>query len=77
MLRHCRKLDAMPALEQSLIGSAEAGQILKKTPRTVQRMVVAGLLKPVTTLPGKTGAHLFNREDVEALAAADGEQAAS
>ena len=59
----------MPTTEQALIGSAEAGQILRKTPRTVQRMVASGLLKPVTTLPGKTGAHLFSREDVEALAA--------
>ena len=52
-----------------LIGTTETGQILGKTPRTVQRMVSAGALVPVVTLPGKTGAHLFKRADVEALAA--------
>ena len=51
-----------------LIGTTETGQILGKTPRTVQRMVSAGALVPVVTLPGKTGAHLFKRADVEALA---------
>ena len=56
----------MPATED-LIGSAEAGQILDKTPRTIQRMVASGVLTPVVTLPGKTGAHLFSRADVEAL----------
>lgn len=42
-----------------------------KTPRTVQRMVASGALKPATTLPGKTGAHLFDRRDVERLAEAN------
>lgn len=56
----------MPDLND-LIGTAEAAQILGKQPRTVQRMVASGVLTPVTTLPGKTGAHLFNREDVERI----------
>ena len=58
----------MPSTDD-LIGSTETGQILGKTPRTVQRMVTAGILVPVVTLPGKTGAHLFKRAEVEALAA--------
>lgn len=56
----------MPTTE-TLIGTAEAAQILGKTPRTVQRMVASGALTPVTTLPGATGAHLFKAADVEAL----------
>lgn len=58
----------MPTLEH-LIGTAEAAEILGKTQRTVQRMVSAGLLTPVATLPGKTGAHLFDRNDVESVKA--------
>ena len=58
----------MPELND-LIGTAEAAQILGKRPRTVQRMVSSGVLVPVTTLPGKTGAHLFNREGVERVKA--------
>ncbi len=57
----------MPTMEH-LIGTAEAGLILGKNPRTVQRMVAAGTLVPVVTAPGKTGAYLFDRRDVEALA---------
>lgn len=57
----------MPTTD-TLIGTAEAAQILGKTPRTVQRMVASGALVPVTTLPGATGAHLFNKGDVVALA---------
>lgn len=57
----------MPTTEH-LIGTAEAGRILGKTPRTVQRMVASGTLTPVVTLPGKTGAYLFDRHDIEALA---------
>ena len=58
----------MPELND-LIGTAQAARILGKQPRTVQRMVAAGVLTPVTTLPGKTGAHLFSREDVERVKA--------
>lgn len=56
----------MPTTD-TLIGTTEAARLLTKTPRTVQRMVVSGELVPVATLPGATGAHLFNRSDVEAL----------
>lgn len=58
----------MPDLDD-LLTTAQAAEILGKTPRTVQRMVAAGLLTPATTLPGKTGAHLFDRAEVERLAA--------
>lgn len=60
-----------------LIGTAEASRILGRTPRTIQRMVAAGVLTPVTTLPGQTGAHLFHREDVERVKAERDVEAAS
>lgn len=33
--------------------------------KTVQRRVNSGDLKPVHSLPGRTGAHLFSPQDVE------------
>lgn len=54
----------MPVLDD-LLTTAQAAEILGKHPRTVQRMVASGALVPATTLPGKTGAHLFARSEVE------------
>lgn len=58
-----------------LIGQTEAAEILGVDPATVSRWS-SELLKPearklqvVHRLPGKTGAKLFRRSDVEALAA--------
>lgn len=56
----------MPDLIQ-LLTTAQVAERLGKTPRTVQRMVAAGVLIPFATLPGKTGAHLFKPDDVERL----------
>jgi hypothetical protein len=51
-----------------LIGTAEAARILKKSHRTVHRLVESGDLVPVLTAPGGfAGAFLFSRDDVEAL----------
>lgn len=36
--------------------------------RTIQRWATSGVLEPVAKIPGRTGAFLFRREDVEALA---------
>ena len=53
-----------------LIGTTEAARILGKSPRTVHRLVAAGRLTPAITAPGGfAGAYLFDRRDVEALAA--------
>lgn len=52
-----------------LIGSAEAARLLRKSQRTVHRLVASGALKPAMTAPGGfAGVYLFNRADVEALA---------
>lgn len=53
----------------SLVGTAEAAQILAKSSRTVHRLVDAGKLTPVLVAPGGfKGAYLFDRADIEALA---------
>jgi len=51
-----------------LIGSAEACTILHVDRSTLSRWVAAGRLAPVHRLPGATGALLFSRAEVEALA---------
>lgn len=56
----------MPDLNE-LLTTAQVADELGKTPRTVQRMVTSGALVPAATLPGKTGAHLFDPADVERL----------
>lgn len=53
----------------NLITTAEARQILYVSQPTLSRMVKAGTIKPAFRLPGVNGAHLFNRADVERLAA--------
>ena len=55
-------------MQQSL-GTAEAAQILGIEVRTVHRMVADGRLRPAMKLPGKTGAYVFARVEVERLAA--------
>ena len=53
-----------------LVNTAQALPILgKKSPSTITRLVQAGKLTPAVKLPGRRGAYLFNRADVEALAA--------
>ncbi len=50
-----------------LLTSPEAGQILGKSARTVQRLADSGRLPIAQKLPGPNGAYLFRRSDVEAL----------
>lgn len=56
-------------MAHDLIGTAEAATVLKRSIRTVHRMVKAGELTPAMIAPGGyVGTWLFNRADVEALA---------
>lgn len=56
--------------KDDLVSTREALEILGYTdPSTISRYVGYGKLSPVYKLPGKTGAFLFNRADVERLAA--------
>jgi excisionase family DNA binding protein len=50
-----------------LIGSAEVARLLKINQVTVARWVASGQLTPAHKLPGKNGAYLFNRADVDQL----------
>lgn len=52
-----------------LLSTREAARVLGITRSAVARLVLRGRLQPAFTLPGKTGAHLFDRATVEALAA--------
>lgn len=52
---------------RDLVGSTEAARIAGTTERSIQRWASTGLLTPAAKLPGRTGAYLFERADVEAL----------
>jgi excisionase family DNA binding protein len=51
------------------IGSAEVARLLRINQVTVSRWVASGDLVPAHKLPGKNGAYLFKREDVDRVAA--------
>ena len=52
-----------------LIGTAEASRILNVNVSTVTRWAADGILAIALKRPAKNGAMLFDRRDVEALAA--------
>lgn len=52
-----------------LATTKQASQILRVDVRTVHRMAEDGRLTPVVKVPGATGPYLFNRTDVERVAA--------
>lgn len=53
---------------RDLVGSTEAARILGTTERTVQRKANTGAIPIAAKIPGRTGAYLFERADVEAIA---------
>ncbi|KAB2583974.1 hypothetical protein BS297_17665 [Rhodococcus erythropolis] len=60
---------------QDLIGSTESCRLLRVDKSTLTRWAKTGVLNPATKLPGRNGALLFERTDVEKLAAARAESA--
>lgn len=60
-----------------LIPTSEVAEIMGKSVRTVHRLIQSGDLKPALKIAGQSGAYLFNRSDVEALAAAPTEAASA
>ena len=63
------KLRDMPTPPTDEITARQALEILDRCdPSTISRYVKAGKLIPSRQLPGKTGARLFWRHDVERLA---------
>ena len=55
--------------DTDLITTADVARMLDKTVSTVNRMVARGELVPAVKAPGKRGAHLFRRGDIENYAA--------
>lgn len=56
----------------TLIGSAEAAQLLGMSSTTFNRRVLAGYIPAVQKLPGSKGAWVFDRAQIEAIAAKEG-----
>jgi excisionase family DNA binding protein len=54
--------------DPDLIGSAEVCQLLHIHPSTISRWVDNGTLTPAHKLPGRNGAFVFHRADIEHLA---------
>lgn len=63
-LAHMRRRRPPP----DLVGTAQAAEILGVSVATVNRWALSGRLEPVVEIPGRTGARLFLRSDVEELA---------
>lgn len=55
--------------KSDLLSAAEAAAVFKVSRATFNRRVAAGLIPVAHAMPGETGARLFDRAVVEALAA--------
>lgn len=51
-----------------LLTATQVGVIINRSGRTVIRMADAGQIPVAAKLPGPNGAHLFRRDDADALA---------
>lgn len=51
--------------------TSEVAKALGKQARTIQRQADSGLLPTIGKLPGRTGAYLFDRTEIEKLANAE------
>lgn len=60
-----------------LLTTAEAAEVLGVTVATINRWAVSGRLPVAHKLPGRTGANLYRREDVERVEAERGSAVAS
>lgn len=54
--------------DETLLTSAEAAAVLGVSLATLRRHTVAGVVPIATKLPGQTGAYLFHRDTIHALA---------
>lgn len=69
----CDTLTAMDTMS-TLLTTPEVANLLRKSPRTVQRMANDGSLDPVKKLSGPNGAFLFDAADVRRLASLLGQE---
>ncbi|OBK04666.1 hypothetical protein A5746_28105 [Mycolicibacterium conceptionense] len=65
-----------PSADDEIVAS-EACRILQKDRSTLLRWVAAHKVTPTRKLPGSTGAFLFRRGDIEAIAADSATQASA
>lgn len=63
-----RIVSAMEHDAPSVITTGEAATLLHVGRTTVHRMVADGTLEPIRKAPGRLGAYLFNRSDVDSVA---------
>lgn len=66
---HCAMLTLMTKAPPDLISADQACAILEVSRSTLTRWVAADVLDEAHKMPGKNGAFLFHRSDVEALRA--------
>jgi len=59
---------ATNATPASIVGSAYASRKLGISIDTLHRRIEAGEVEPAGKLPGKTGAYIFNKAAIDALA---------
>lgn len=73
-MMHCVIVIDMPQVKpiatEELLTSTEVGQIVKKSSRTVVRLVEAGEIPILGKLAGPNGPYVFRKSDVETYAAA-------
>lgn len=60
---------AMPQTDVELIGAGQAAHLLGISRNTLTRRIEDGTIPTLGKLPGKNGALVFRRSDVERLAA--------
>ncbi len=56
-------------MPQALLSTVEAAEIIGVERSTLSRWIASGRIRPAHKLPGATGAHLFERREVERVAA--------
>lgn len=54
---------------EHLVSTKQVSELLRVDVRTVHRMAQSGLLPSALKIPGKTGAWMFDRTDVDRIAA--------
>lgn len=59
-----------PEIDSDILTYPQAAAMLNMSRSGVKYLVLTGRLTPAMKLPGKTGAYLFHRSDIEALKSA-------
>jgi len=54
-------------MDTDLLSTAAVAQLLDRSVSTINRWASQGRLEPAVDMPGRTGARLYRRSDVETL----------